>query len=95
MSSPEKPINPPNVKIYLSTAEKLDFILDHIDGYLDNKKLVLAVAVKRLHEEFLTIDLRKSKDIEKFVTKLFVDIHEMQESNEIDVDIRPKARKKQ
>jgi hypothetical protein len=94
MVSPEKPKNPPNVKIYISTDDKLNYILKHIDGYLDNKKLLLAVSVKRVYDEFLSIDLRKNSDVEKFVTKLFAEIHEMQESNEIDIDIRPKARKR-
>jgi len=47
-----------------------------------------------VYDEFLSIDLRKNSDVEKFVTKLFAEIHEMQESNEIDIDIRPKARKR-
>jgi|GEM_PF-4683789 hypothetical protein len=94
MVTTEKPKNPPNVKIYVSTDDKLNYILKHIDGYLDNKKLLLAVSVKRLYEEFLDVDLRKNIEIEKFVTKLFAEIHEMQESNEIDVDIRKKAKRK-
>ena len=94
MVTTEKPKNPPNVKIYVSTDDKLNYILKHIDGYLDNKKLLLAVSVKRVYDEFLSIDLRKNSDVEKFVTKLFAEIHEMQESNEIDIDIRPKARKR-
>ena len=60
----------PNIKTFPFVVDWIDDILKHIDGYMDNKKLLCAVALKRLYDDFQKVDLRKNDDVEKFVLKI-------------------------
>lgn len=84
----EKQASTPNVKAFNRTIEQLDEILDIVDGYVDNKKVLLAVAVNRLYDEFLVVDKRRIDDIEKFVEKILAEIHHMIKNGDIDVKVR-------
>lgn len=82
----------PNIKTFVFVENWLNEILGSISGYMDNKKLLVMVIIKRFYEEFENLDLSDEKVLKKFAESILADIVELEPK--IPVKIRLSGEKK-
>ena len=80
----------PNIKTFNFCVDWINEINKGIDGYMDNKKLLVAVALKLLHNEWCEIDKRKPDEIDKFATKILTEVEEIKELVDVKLRLSPR-----
>ena len=65
----------PNIKTFPFVENWVDEIHEVTAGFFHNKKILVAIAVKRLHENATNLDTKNSKT--RFIETLLVDAEEI------------------
>jgi hypothetical protein len=84
-------VREPNIKTFDFIEDMLTEISGVISGYMDNKKLLVAVIIATFHEDFKNQDLSTDKAVKKFAEKIIAKVAELEPQMKVKVRLGAKA----